>query len=542
MAASSIMTNLHADEDALLLARAIGEFGERELAPYLRQLGREEFAERFLSLAAKGGFLGTAIAEEYGGQGGTLEGFLPVIEGIGACDGSLALTLAAHESLATTHLSLGGSPDQKRKYLPDLTGGKKIGAWCLTEPQAGSNIFKDTRTRLVKSGEGWKLSGEKTFITNGCHADLFVVLARAISPDGKDEGMTACLVESKGNESRIFATPLHDKMGMWHSDTAALRFNDVPVADEAVLAPLGSGDKVARQVLARGRIGVGALSIGLARDSLERATAYAKERQVSGGTLFDQPLTQAKLSHLEENLWVAWQAVHSAARCADQAKPFKVQSCMAKIFATETALRVTDEAIQILGGYGYMRDYKVEQNYRDARLLTIGEGASEILRFAVAGNLLNPSAGDGNLLASLEGLAEAAELAVGSMSKIYGPSWRALHLAAEALRIVRERIAEANSRADSASTWQCRAAGFADLATKLWVAQRAAIAGARQGNEESASQKQVKLVTGFLNATSIQICHQASEFLCTLGLTEPRLLSSYAEALQIGAAADSAQQ
>ena len=159
------------------------------------------------------------------------------------------------------------------------------------------------------------------------------------------------------------------------------------------MAPLGSGDKVARQVLLRGRVGIGALALGLARDSLERATAYAKERKVGGGPLFDQPLTRAKLSRMEENLWVAWQAVHSAARCADQSQPFKVQACMAKVFATETALRITDEAIQILGGYGYMRDYKVEQNYRDARLLTIGEGASEILRFAIARNLFAPNCG-----------------------------------------------------------------------------------------------------------------------------------------------------
>ena len=390
MVASATLMELFADDDLRLLARAIGEFGDRELVPYLRQLAREEFPEQFLPLAAKNGFLGTVIPEEYGGQGGTLAGFLPVLEGIAACDGSFALTLAAHESLATTHIFLGGSPEQKRQYLPDLTAARKVGAWCLTEPQAGSNIFKDTRTKLVNTGKGWRLSGEKTFITNGCHADLFVVLALAIGQDGNDQGMTACVVEKKGNEDRITATPLHDKMGMWHSDTAALKFDEVPIADQAVLAPLGSGNKVTRQVLSRGRVGVGALALGLARDSLERAVAYSKERKVGGGSLFGQPLTRAKLSRMEENLWVAWQAVHGAARCADQSQPFKVQACMAKVFATETALSITDEAIQILGGYGYMRDYKVEQNYRDARLLTIGEGASEILRLAIARSLFAP--------------------------------------------------------------------------------------------------------------------------------------------------------
>lgn len=538
MVASEILAELYTDDDFFLLAKALGEFGSRELVPYLRQLDEEEFPERFLPLAAENGFLGTVIPEEYGGQGGTLESYLPILEGIAACDGSLALTLTAHESLAATHILLGGSPEQKRNYLPDLTTGRKIGAWCLTEPQAGSNIFKDTRTKLVRTVDGWRLKGEKTFITNGCHADLLVVLAQTIGDDGNNRGMTACVVRRNGNEDRIIAIPLHGKMGMRRSDTATLRFDDVPVTDEAVLAPLGSADKVARQVLLRGRIGVGALVLGLARDSLERATAYSKERRVAGGPLFDQPLTRAKLSRMEENLWVAWQAVRSAARCADQSKPFKVQACMAKVFATETALRITDEAIQILGGYGYMRDYKVEQNYRDARLLTIGEGASEILRFAIARNLLATDPGDGNVLPSLESLENAAEPSCGFMSILWGPSWRALQLATAALHIVRENITEESRRDGSASTWQCKAAGFADLATKLWVANQVALTGTRVANRGSASLKQMKLVRTFLISSAIEICYQASEFLRTLGGTDASLLNDLIAAFQIGATAN----
>ncbi len=530
--ASATLTELYANDDYLLLAKSIGEFGSRELVPYLRQLDHEQFPERFLCLAANGGFLGTFVPEEYGGHGGTLEGFLPIMEGIAACDGSLALTLAAHESLATTHILLGGSPDQKRKYLPDLTSGRKIGAWCLTESQAGSNIFKDTRTKLARTVDGWSLNGEKTFITNGCHADLFVVLAQAIDHDGSDKGMTACVVEREGNENRIAATPLHDKMGMRRSDTATLRFDDVAVAEEAILPPVGSGGKVARLVLSRGRIGISALALGLARDSLERATAYAKERKVGGGALLDQPLTRAKLMRMEENLWVAWQAVHGAARCADQSQPFKVQACMAKVFATETALRFTDEAIQILGGYGYMRDYKVEQNYRDARLLTIGEGASEILRFAIARNLLAPNAADGNVLPALESLADAAGEYRGPMGTLWGPGWRALELATEAVQIVREHIAEESRGPDFASVWQCRAAAFADLATRLWVGNQVILAGTKLVNQGRASQKQMKLVRRFLIFSSIEICHKASVLFRTTGLTDARLFSNYIEALQ----------
>jgi alkylation response protein AidB-like acyl-CoA dehydrogenase len=534
----TMLTELMADNDLLILAKAVREFGDRELAPYLQQLGMEEFPEQFLSLAAKSGFLGTAIPEEYGGQGGTLEDFLSVLEGIAACDGSAALTLTAHESLATTHILLGGSHEQKLRYLPDLTAARKIGAWCLTEPQAGSNIFSDTKTRLVGTTEGWRLSGEKTFITNGCHAALFVVLAQAIGQDGQDQGMTACVVERSGNENRIIATPLHGKMGMRRSDTAALRFDDVPVTDDAILGPVGSGGKVARRVLSRGRIGIGAFALGLARDSTERAAAYSKQRKVEGGSLFDQPLTQAKLGRMEENLWAAWQAVRSAARCADQSSPFKVQASMAKVFATETALRITDEAIQILGGYGYMADYKVEQNYRDARLLTVGEGASEILRFAIARNLLTPSSVEKNVLSPLESMADAPGPYRGSMSSLWGDSWRGLQLATEALEVLQELIEEAR-KSRTVSAWQCRAVEFADLAVKLWVANQFILSGTGAVNQGSASQKRLILVKTFVLRSSIEICHQASELLRGLGLTDARLLTNYTEALQLGTAANS---
>jgi alkylation response protein AidB-like acyl-CoA dehydrogenase len=287
---------------------------------------------------------------------------------------------------------------------------------------------------------------------------------------------------------------------------------------------------------------VGALALGLARDALERAVVYAQQRQVAGGSLFDQALTRAKLSRMEENLWVAWQAVRAAAKCAAHSEPFKVQAYMAKVFATETALRITDEAIQILGGYGYMRDYKVEQNYRDARLLTIGEGASEILRFAIAGNLLDKTPGPGDVLAPLDNLRDAAGPSGGSMSDIWGPSWRALQLAAEALDLVREQIELEGQRADSAAAWQCKAVAFADLATQLWVAKQVMLSGTRLVNQGRASQKRLKLVRTFLVNSSIEICHQALEFLRTVGLHDARVFSNYLEAAQIGATANSSSQ
>ena len=537
MTGRPMLVELHEDDDFILLARSVGEFGDRELAPYLSRLGAEDFPARFIPLAANNGFVGSAVPAEYGGQSGTLEGILSIIEGIAACDGSLALTLAAHESLATSHILLGGNDRQKHNYLPRLTSGADTGAWCLTEPQAGSNIFHDMRTRLERGPEGWKLNGEKTFITNGCHAGLFVVLARTLWQDGRDDGITACVVESRGNEERIARTALHGKMGMLRSDTAALKFDDVPVTGDAILGAIGSAGKVARQVLLRGRVGIAALALGLARDSLGRAAAYSKDRKVAGGSLFDQPLTQAKLSRMEQTLWVAWQGVRSAARIADAQKPFKVQACMAKVFATETALRICDEAIQIMGGYGYMRDYKVEQNYRDARLLTIGEGASEILRFAIARGLLDQDRVDiGDVLPHLDSLEVAAGPHPGSVSSPWGPGWRAVQLASESVRLVREDIRQERRRTGSVSSRQCEAVRFADLATRLWISIQVVLTGARLVDRGSASLKQTRLVESFLIHSSIEICHLASEFFLAVGVSDARLSHNYIEALEVGAA------
>jgi len=534
MAARGLLAEILQDDDLILLAKAVREFGERELVPYLRKLGKEEFPDKFIPLAAGSGFLGTAIPVEFGGQGGTLEGFLPIIEGIAAYDGSLALTLGAHESLATTHLLLGGSDEQKRKYLPDLVGGRKLAAWCLTEPQAGSNIFSDMRAKLSRTSKGWMLSGEKTFITNGCHADLYVVLARAIGQDGQDAGITGCVLERRGNQNGITCTPLHRKMGMCRTDTAAVKFDNVFVDEDSILDPVGSAGQVARRVLLQARIGVAALVLGLARDCLERATSYTKTRMIGKASLFEQQLTQTKLSQMEESLWVAWQCVRSAAQLADLSKPCKVQASMAKVFATETALRIADEAIQLLGGYGYMADYKVEQNYRDARLLTIGEGASEILRLAIARNLEAPGSGE-DLMPSLESLEQDAELTGASLLTLWGPSLNALKLAQNSFQSALERIKGDDSSCQLSSLSQTTAIKIADLATKLWIAGQVTRTAARLANCGNASGKVLCRGKSFLAKASLEVCHQAMELLSARGLTDDRLLSNYSAVLQITA-------
>jgi alkylation response protein AidB-like acyl-CoA dehydrogenase len=535
MAVRELLAEIFQDDDLLLLAKAVREFGERELVPYLRELGNEEFPDRFISLAAGSGFVGTAIPSEFGGQGGTLEAFLPVIEGLAAYDGSLALTLTSHESLATTHVFLAGSAEQKRQCLPELTSGRKIAAWCLTEPQAGSNIFNDMRAKLSQTSHGWILNGEKTFVTNGCHADLYVVLARAVGQDGQEAGMTACLVERQADRHGITPSPLHGKMGMCRSDTAALKFDDLFIAPDSILGAVGSAGKVAQRVLSRGRIGVAALALGLARDSLQRATSYTKTRNIGAASLFEQPLTRAKLYAMEESLWAAWQAVRQAARLADQSKPFKVQARMVKVFATETALRIADEAIQLLGGYGYMRDYKVEQNYRDLRLLTIGEGASEILRLAIARYLGEPGFGGEDLIPSLESLQSGAGLSGGAPNSSARPSLQAFQLAGHSFRIALERIKQTEAAGDLSSGSQSNAIKLADLGTKLWVAGQVIRSLAQLVNRGTASARISSLAESFLLKASLETCHQAMELLRAYGLTDARLLTNYSALLEIAA-------
>ena len=535
MAVRELLAEIFQGDDLLLLAKAVREFGECELVPYLRELGNEEFPDRFISLAAGSGFVGTAIPSEFGGQGGTLEAFLPVIEGLAAYDGSLALTLTSHESLATTHVFLAGSAEQKRQCLPELTSGRKIAAWCLTEPQAGSNIFNDMRAKLSQTSHGWILNGEKTFVTNGCHADLYVVLARAVGQDGQEAGMTACLVERQADRHGITPSPLHGKMGMCRSDTAAVKFDDLFIAPDSILGAVGSAAKVAQRVLSRGRIGVAALALGLARDSLQRATSYTKTRNIGAASLFEQPLTRAKLYAMKESLWAAWQAVRHAARLADQSKPFKVQARMAKVFATETALRIADEAIQLLGGYGYMRDYKVEQNYRDLRLLTIGEGASEILRLAIARYLGEPGFGGEDLIPSLESLQSGAGLSGGAPNSSARPSLQAFQLAGHSFRIALERIKQTEAAGDLSSGSQSNAIKLADLGTKLWVAGQVIRSLAQLVNRGTASARISSLAESFLLKASLETCHQAMELLRAYGLTDARLLTNYSALLEIAA-------
>lgn len=538
MGATMMRTNqtlaaIFPDEVSLLLARGLREFGERELIPALRELGAEEFAGSLLPLLARRGYLGTGFPPDCGGAGGTLENFLPVIEGIAAMDGSLALTVTAHESLAGGHILLGGSEDQKRTYLRELAAGKMLAAWCLTEPGAGSNILNDLRTTLLKTPEGWTLSGEKTFATNGCHADLYVVIARALYPNGQEAGPTACLVEREKSGGGVSATPLHGKMGMRRSDTASVRFDGVPIAPGAILGAVGEAGRIARKVLLRARVGVAALALGLARDSLERAAHYSKQRNIGPNPMFRKSLTQVRLVKMLLPWWAAWHGVRCAARFVDQGKHAKIPAFMAKVFATDAALRVCDESIQLLGGYGYMTDYKVEQNYRDARLLTIGEGTSEILRLAITASLEKENFRLDELVTPLEVATPDGDPRPARLNGSSSPA--ILSLARDLILMAIDHIAKHESDGGPPLHHQFTEAQIARMTTEWWIAMQTARGVAAQPAEGPFSQAGAALARAFANDAATGISHAALDLLQSYGLWDERQAAIQAQIYRLAA-------
>jgi alkylation response protein AidB-like acyl-CoA dehydrogenase len=372
-------------DEHLQLQRTVRDFCEREVKPHARRWDETaEFPMATVRALGELGVLGMSVPEEYGGAGLDLVGVAVVIEEVARHDGSLALTVASHNGLGTGHLLRFGSEELKRRCLPDLAAGRKLGAWALTEPGSGSDAAA-LRTTAVRRGDAWVLNGAKTFITQGTVADAFVVLALT-SPGRRGKGITAFLVErgARGFTQR----PLKGKLGMRSSDTAELSLEDVEVPDSHRIGEVDHGFTDTLQILDRGRIGIGALAVGLARGALEEARAYSRER-----TAFGQPIASFQaiafmLADMSTEISAARLLVHRAASMAGGGRHFTREASMAKLFASEVAMRATSKAIQIHGGYGYTRDYPVERYYRDAKLCEIGEGTSEVQRMVIARDVL----------------------------------------------------------------------------------------------------------------------------------------------------------
>jgi len=306
-------------------------------------------------------------------------------------DGSVGIIVAAHNSLCTNHIMLGGNDEQRKRWIPKLASGQWLGAWGLTEPGSGSDAA-GARTTAVKKGDKWVLNGSKTFITNGGHADCAVVLAVTDREKGT-KGISAFVVE-KGTKG-FRPGRKENKLGLRASDTSELIFEDCEIPAENLIGKEGDGFKDAMRVLDGGRISIAALSLGMARGALDAAMKYAQERRQFGKAISEFQAIQFKLANMATELDAAWLLTMRAAQMKDAGKKVTMESAMAKLYASEAACRICDEGVQIHGGYGFIKDYPAEKFYRDVRLCPIGEGTSEIQRMVIARELLGskPSRG-----------------------------------------------------------------------------------------------------------------------------------------------------
>jgi len=365
--------------------RTVRDFCEEEVKPHAAKWDAEEsFPHAVVKKVGELGLLGMAVPEEYGGTALGALGIAVVVEELARYDGSLALTVASHNGLGTSHLLRFGSQALKKEYLPALAAGEKLAAWGLTEPGSGSDAAA-LRTRAEKKGDRWILNGTKLFITQGTVGQVFVVLA-VTSPEKRQKGITAFLLEKgmKGFAQR----PIHGKLGMRSSDTAELHLEDVEVPDAWRIGEVDAGFVNTLQILDKGRITIGALAVGLARGALEEARGYAKERRTFGKAIAEHQAVAFMLADMATETAAARLLVHRAATLADQGQPFSREAAMGKLFASEAAMRATTKAIQIHGGNGYTRDYPVERYFRDAKLCEIGEGTSEVQRMVIAREVL----------------------------------------------------------------------------------------------------------------------------------------------------------
>ena len=368
------------------LRKSVREFAGDEIAPHVMEWDESShFPSEILPKLAEMGLLGVIFPEQYGGAGlGYIE-YATVIEELARVDGSVGLFVAAHNSLCSNHIYKFGSEEQKRKYLVPLAQGKKLGAWSLTEPEAGSDAG-GTRTTAVRDSKGWILNGSKTFTTNGTYADICV--AMAVTDKSKDSHGISAFILEKGTPG-FRPGKKENKLGMRASDTSEVIFTDCRIPGENLLGPEGEGFISSLKILDGGRISIAALGLGMAQGALEAATRYAKERKQFNQPIADFQAIQFKLADMATQVEAARLLVYQAAWLADQKNVrFTREASMAKYFAGEVAVHVAAECVQIHGGYGFIKDYPAEKYYRDSKLCTIGEGTSEIQKLVIARQLL----------------------------------------------------------------------------------------------------------------------------------------------------------
>ena len=372
-------------QDQQAVRDMVRDFARKEIAPNAIEWDEaQHFPRDLFAKLGELGLLGVLIPEELGGAGLGYVDYVTILEEIGAADGAIGLSVAAHNSLCTNHLYLFGSDDLKRDYLPRLASGEWIGAWGLTEPQAGSDAG-GTRTMAVREGDEWVLNGSKTFITHATVGDAAVLVART-SAEGGHHGISAFFVPF--DRPGVSPGKKENKLGMRASDTSSLILEDCRIPENHLLGNEGEGFVQAMKVLDGGRISIAALSLGIARGALDATLSYSTVREQFGKPISSFQLTQAKLADMATSVDAARLLTMRAAAMKDAGLTTTHESAMAKVYASEAAVAVAEEAVQIHGGYGYTKEYPVERAWRDAKLCTIGEGTSEIQRMVIARELL----------------------------------------------------------------------------------------------------------------------------------------------------------
>jgi alkylation response protein AidB-like acyl-CoA dehydrogenase len=367
------------DDDTQLLQRTVREFAVGEVAPVAEELDRTKaFPYDLVTKMGALGWMGIPFPEEVGGAGGTSLQYAIAVEELTRIDSSVAITLCAHTSLGTQPIYLFGSEEQKAKYLPDLTAGRRLGAFGLTEPEAGSDAG-NVKTRATLDGGEWVVDGAKQFITN---AGTDVSGHVAITARTGDDEISNIIVEN-GTPGYEQGTP-YRKMGWNASDTRPLSFDAARVPEENLLGPRGAGFKQFLHILDIGRIGVAAMGVGLAQGALDEALAYAKQRKAFGQSISKFQAIQAKLADIATEIEAARLLTYKAAWLKDQGRNFTLTAAQAKLKTGRLAVRASEEAVQIHGGYGYIEEYPVCRFYRDAKILTIGEGTDEVQQMVIA--------------------------------------------------------------------------------------------------------------------------------------------------------------
>lgn len=379
--------NFDLTDEQKIWKKIVHEYAEKELRPKAREVDeKEEFNWEAFRKAGPVGLAGMSIPEEYGGSNVDMISNVIAMEELGWGCGSTALAFTAHNGLGTAPIALYGSEELKKKWLPLVGSGKnKLGALALTEPGAGSDIQGGVTTRAEKDGDEWVINGAKMWNTNASIAEYIITLVRT-DPKGGSKSLSMILVPTDAKGLTIH--PAEKKMGLRGSPTHAVTFDNVRVPLENLIGPEGRGLQQTLSTLDAGRISIGAISLGLARAGMEAAIQYSKERKAFNQSLADFQAIQFKIANMEMEIELARTYIYKAAWLKDEGRPYSKEAAIAKLYATEMAERVLYDAIQIHGGYGYSREYNVERMYRDARLMTIGEGTSEIQRLVISRHVL----------------------------------------------------------------------------------------------------------------------------------------------------------